>query len=821
MTLKLSLFGTQCNDNRVLLSCSGSIQDNMTIEDGVEIIICNNAIIECRNLTLGRNSLLRIESGSLIVASGCVLTLGENSRLDARGGTLNLTGARCNLKSGGTLLLSDFPVKGGILAGGWAAENDSLINSEDYHAFQHMRSYLDAPICKAFDGTEFKGRWDMDRAYPQWFADAGCDDWSVPINKAIALKTTGDVFLPAGLYYVKHTILVTMGIRLIGENGTQEVKPGLNPVCSTVLEPRPTVVKLMPPIPSNVARPSISTGFSHGVVVAVNVVDSFVQTDDISLDKKPAIGNTKYYWKRAYPCPGTAIENIMILNKWNYSAEAKAPAAIKEYCIGMPFLRGIFVAGGARIESVLFDGLWQSILWQSNYCDCKTLARCTLHRPGCNNFEINANCLPVELNNDGSPKIESEYAIDMGTLGDALVFHGNALHDPEFTKGVCLRQCHGGVVDANIINCSLEIFDSNGLSVTGNHFEGISPRIYINNSVVNIDSNYFERCENASIYISRVFPNVPMIRLSNNIFQWQARYQDARTSQEYADFVEAMSHKFGYDVVMPADINVEISNCYRTYNNSKVTPTGVPYGILTATETPVGDNYKVEENTKFNSVSFLASCQSRVMPVNKVLIPNSSAHNINSIGLYPFLLNMSHGNWVGKSGIYRYKYLIIWSDERRIYTCGTGNVSLRDFMFDGGNTVVRRSFKDTDTTGTILINVSGYDEMTGLNFLVHLYRGYQSQNGGAIEWEESIVPVAGSRVIYDNGMCASGFAWKKIGAQPAEIPFNDGVTGIDYHGQNVDVYSTKSIDFTIGEWRVGDRVYNVGTDDSWTMKVKK
>lgn len=47
------------------------------------------------------------------------------------------------------------------------------------------------------------------------------------------------------------------------------------------------------------------------------------------------------------------------------------------------------------------------------------------------------------------------------------------------------------------------------------------------------------------------------------------------------------------------------------------------------------------------------------------------------------------------------------------------------------------------------------------------------------------------------------------------------VTGIDYHGQNVDVYSTKSIDFTIGEWRVGDRVYNVGTDDSWTMKIKK
>lgn len=812
-------------NGRYVLSCSVYIESDLVFDKAVEIVVCNNATVQFRNLTLGDKSRLRIESGRVIIADGCTLTLGEGSLIDARGGTLTLSGARCNLKSGGTLMLADYPVEGGILAGGWGAEYDGSMDRFEYYQFQHLRSYLVAPVKKVFDGTEFRGRWDMDRAYPQWFADADCDDWSVPINKAIALKTTGDVFLPAGLYFVKHTIVVSMGIRLVGENGTQEMKKGqpeLTPVCSTILMPRPTEVSAMPPVASAVARPSIKSGFSHGVVVAINVVDSFVQTEDGPLYTIPAIGDTENYWKRGYPTPGTAIENIMILNEWDYSEEAKAPAAIKDYCKSMPFLRGIFVAGGARIENVLFKGLWQSLLWQNQYCDGKTVVRCTILSPGNNNFEIGADCLPLAFNEDGSPKLEIEYAIDMGTLGDGMIFRGNAIHGPQYTKGVCFRQCHSGVIDANIINCFLDIDGCNGLSITGNHFEDVASRIYVKNSAVTIDSNYFEKWEGASIWIRGTFPNVPMLRLSNNIFLWFARYtaKVGSINVMMPELVDAMSRKCGYDVVMSKDVNVVITNCFRTYSNAGDTPSGVPYGILTATEAPAGDNYEVKENTKFNSVSFLASCQSRVMPVNKALIPNSSAYNINSIGLYPFLLKMSHGNWVGKSGIYRYKYRIIWSDERRIYTCGTGNVSLRDFMFDGGNTVIRKSFKDTDTTGTILINISGYDEMTGLNFLVHLYRGYQSLNGGAIEWEESIVPVAGGAALYDNGICVSGFAWESC-VEPAEMPFNDGITGIEYHGENVDVYSTKRIDFSLGEWAVGDRVYNVGTDDTWVMKIKK
>ncbi|WP_295730583.1 hypothetical protein [uncultured Muribaculum sp.] len=815
---------------RWVLSGSVNIHDDLVFGVPIEIVVCNGANVGFRNLTLGDNSRLRIESGSLAIAEGCMLTLGRDSRLDARGGTLDLTGARCNLKPGGTLMLADYPVKGGTLAGGWGTEYDGPLDSVDYRRFQHLRSYLDAPICKVFEGTEFKGRWDMDRAYPQWFADAACDDWSVPINKAIALKTTGDVFLPAGIYFVKHTIVVPMGIRLIGENGTQEMKrdePALTPVCSTVLMPRPTEVLPMPPVVSPVARPSIESGFSHGVVVAVNVVDSFTGVCDKSLDAVPQIDDIKYCWKRKFPCPGTAVENIMILNKWDYSEEAKASEAIKNYCTGMPFLRGIFVAGGARIENVLFNGLWQSLLWQKNYCDSKTVVRCTLHRPGDNNFEIGPDCLPLKLNEDGSPKIEVEYAIDMGTLGDAMIFRGNAIHDPEYTKGVCFRQCHGGIIDANIINCFLDVYSSNGLSITGNHFEGSSAGIYIEDSSVTVDSNYFEKWEEASIHVRRIFPNVAMVRLSNNIFQWSARYTKPDELEYDAALVEAMSRKCGYDVIMSDNVDFMVSNCFRTYANAGSTPRALPFGILAATEVLSGENYEIKENALFNEVSPWASCQSNIVPVNKIGVSGCSGHKINTVNMSTFLLDidMGHGKWVGKSGIYSYKYRIAWSDRRRIYSNNGNNGSLRSLSFKVNETtttttLIRTGFADPGTTGTILFNIGGDKEYTGLNLTVHLYRSYQSPGGGAVTWEKCIIPLAGSCAMYDNGICVSGFAWKSC-EEPVEVPFNDGITGIECHGNNVDVYSTKPIDFTVGEWTVGDRVYNVGTDDSWMMKIKK
>lgn len=106
------------SNNRYVLSSDYCINVDITLPDATELIICNNARIDCRNLTLGDHSLIRIESGTLAVASKCTLILGKNSKLDARNGTLDLTDARCELRTGGTLMLSDYPIKGGTLAAG-------------------------------------------------------------------------------------------------------------------------------------------------------------------------------------------------------------------------------------------------------------------------------------------------------------------------------------------------------------------------------------------------------------------------------------------------------------------------------------------------------------------------------------------------------------------------------------------------------------------------------------------------------------------------------------------------------------------------------
>lgn len=259
------------NNRRVVTFCSsGNLDGDLVLPDNTELIIRDFAYVKCGNLTLGRNSLLWIESGTLKVSESCVLSLGEGSRLDARGGTLDLTGARCNLKPGSTLMLSDYPVKGGVLAGGWATLPVSELGG-DYELHRY-RCYLQAPIAKVFDGTEFEGRWDMDRAYPQWFADADCDDWSGPINKAIDLKGSGEVFLPGGFYYVKSTIRVRVGIQLIGDPGVSlkhsEVDNiGGVDVTPTVIIPIQNIATTSP----SEGASTLNHGFSKGIVIAVNI----------------------------------------------------------------------------------------------------------------------------------------------------------------------------------------------------------------------------------------------------------------------------------------------------------------------------------------------------------------------------------------------------------------------------------------------------------------------------------------------------------------------------------------------------------------------
>lgn len=88
---------------------------------------------------------------------------------------------------------------------------------------------LIAPICTIFGkGINVTGSWDIDRAYPQWFeiekyinscdSPIPYDDWSTPINNAIKMKQVGEVFLKNGDYGIAEPIIMSKGIKLLGEN---------------------------------------------------------------------------------------------------------------------------------------------------------------------------------------------------------------------------------------------------------------------------------------------------------------------------------------------------------------------------------------------------------------------------------------------------------------------------------------------------------------------------------------------------------------------------------------------------------------------------
>ena len=123
--------------------------------------------------------------------------------------------------AGGVTLVFDGGMIAGALSGG----------SEQPLTLVGNFTSVEAPITQIFGDTVYaKGYWHIDCAYPQWFdavvGTQSCDtanphDCSVAINKAAEMKMSGEVFLPAGVYLVSHTIFLRHGINLTGDSATR------------------------------------------------------------------------------------------------------------------------------------------------------------------------------------------------------------------------------------------------------------------------------------------------------------------------------------------------------------------------------------------------------------------------------------------------------------------------------------------------------------------------------------------------------------------------------------------------------------------------
>ena len=193
-----------------------------------------------------------------------------------------------------------------------------------------------APITQIFDTPKeesIDGTWLIDRAYPQWFGAIAYSavttssiDSAEAINKAIAMKQTGEVFIPRGHYRVNRTIEVKNGIKLIGESGWGDDRDNKNP--STVL----------------VA--GVSTDPEGGFIG-----NYFMRHN---------INETGNDWAISYPNPGTLIKSLFFANYLHQIAN----------------LKGLLSAGAVEIDNCHWRNFKQAYATLYNYTDHRKISRC-------------------------------------------------------------------------------------------------------------------------------------------------------------------------------------------------------------------------------------------------------------------------------------------------------------------------------------------------------------------------------------------------------------------------------------------------------------
>lgn len=669
-----------------------------------------------------------------------------------------------------------------------------------------------APLCQIFDDdVEVDGVWAVDRAYPQWFgavayssveeAEKGiiADD---AINKAIKFKKAGEVFIPRGVYLIKNTVKMPAGIQLVGEVGSSNGSYEKRDDCGTVLLAKYDVAQYENEENLDViAVEEEEQGkkvvkYKNNYVLEVNTYfgDS-PETEDVES------GECWYY---QYPTTGTLIKNIRFVNNTGlitYGGDKKLKAALK-CCI---------CYGGATFDNVIWYNFAQAVRFPKYYADDKSIVNCTFN-----------NARYAEI-----PEEEHLYAFDMGWLGDALLFQHNQINDGDYTKGLRISSCGGGVVSANVINADVMIENSKGITFSSNHME-YGAKLFIRQSNVTTSNNYFWRGVAPSVIIwgsqwndgSVVTMNGDMFLFYNSIYYGEAK-QD-----EFLDKAECE-----YDVAIDGNTVLNLSNVYR-YEAGAAFEKMYMFGIKLVhyeedsseelddirPENKLIDKGAVDE---FNRYSYALS-QNCSIHAGFNVEPRFSV-NYPTTPAYFALMKNENVRWVKdistNPGIYSYSLQVYWDKDRKILYERNGET-----VFDlvSESEAIELGKTEKKETGEeyvpgALISFNGFPVKSGA--YVRLIR--TKHNSGSDEVEYVDVPVSGSSILYDNGLSVVGFGWQKAASyNSAVLKGNSGICGATFSGKNVTCYSTDK-DVTGAGWTKGDMIVNVGAGDDWAIEVIK
>ena len=577
-----------------------------------------------------------------------------------------------------------------------------------------------APIQQIFgDNVECAGDWAIDRAYPQWFSALDYsyhknendhlrdpkrgDDWSVAINKAINMKVTGEVLIPRGHYYIQNPIYVHYGIVLRGESGRRN-----SPV-------------------DQLGKPE---DFAFGTFIepstaGKNLVSQFNGEYMMYVNKHP----TENTWKFNHPQSSmTQVCNLTLSNIYQWGKES----------VG---LKGICCYGGAVFNGIFFYHLYTAIRFEpgvhSLYSDGREIFDCLVHQPDTEP--------DYDKNVDDMSDSEFLYAFDLPFLGDNTVMQGNHVIHSDHIRALRLGDSSGAVIKGNIFNCDVFISSCHGVDFSANHMED-GAQVKVAKSNVTIRNNFLERGARPSVWIQGgVYGEIGVATLENNSYL-NYDYAPRRGGETVEQNRQRLATMSDHDICVGKDCNVTLRNEYRFEAARHGVAVMHTFGVQLL---------KYDENkkttapfTEFNSLSHLLSQECQIAAHTLSHMPIKPLNGGVSLSVYDTNESVQ---WFGpeKKTYCRYKFEIL----------DTNGATKSATEYSKAYEVTGCSDANMKQKG-ILINVNS--DTDGRRFRVKVVRQMSSSASfGSSTTATAIVPICGTRTLYDNGISICGFKWQK------------------------------------------------------------
>ena len=694
---------------------------------------------------------------------------------------------------------------------------------------------VEAPITQIFgDTVAASGYWHIDRAYPQWFdAVVGTQsyntgnphDCSVAINKAVEMKMSGEVFLPAGVYLVSHTIRLRHGINLIGDSATRTKIDKDNILDPEMVDGWGRATYITPFLvggnsgfssykfewnSDNASDEDAAVSISTPVVVAVNIKCN--DSDNVSA---PAADMN-------YPHPNGSIEQIYFYNPNLRLDSAKDCADISQYVCCL-------VAGGFSFRHVFWENFCRAIKWTQDYNDSKTIYRCNMQ-----SFFGEDVLKIIDI-----PSV-LPYLIDSRGCGDAMIIDGCHLdrgvcaYEDKKTKrkfefwlykALALRTCLGGSIRNSIIHGDIDIAHCSALEFADNHCE-LGMQMNIRWSQISIHDNFIEKGIVPNFVIHAMDDNGEINATFGNV-----NFSDNKfICNNYADRIP-VDKICEHDILLKtrqgiAPYSIDLARNYRVTANSDALSMH-PTGIMLATQDTDGNGVAgyIQPFKAFNDHSYFLSDRAairrdldlkqseRFSSLPSVAITAEPNSNIIKASSTPSRIK---ANALSFGSIYDfYAYAII--DEAR------GLVSeVFKLNFNGETPYLTKvSAKGqpplyVECGNLFRLRWNGKQRP----YILRIIRRETTVDD--IKYAEVRIPVCGARFLHDNSISVEGHLWTELGdeaAIAADISSYDkeaehpefvsaapGLSAIEFRDDNVTIQAPAKP--TTGSWEQGDKVFN-------------